>query len=194
MNQRESKPQPWCPTRARDAPETQLAAWSKTTQCVYFLLDPGRLSSKLTPPTRQVRVLMRGRKQRPARGGQQGWQAAPMGRVGNQGSPVDQVGERLNQLLAQPWLQGSQSTKLGDENQWVTRSRSKTTRPCPQPRDGRPGSEPDSTPAHGPRGTPGHPVTPVGTRGVLASLMILMRTQLLVEEVISLKNSGASER
>ena len=31
------------------------------------------------------------------------------------GLPVDQVGERLNQLLAQPWLQGGQSTKLGDE-------------------------------------------------------------------------------
>lgn len=30
--------------------------------------------------------------------------------------------------------------------------------------------------------------------GPLASLMILMRTQLLVEEVISLKNSGARER
>lgn len=30
--------------------------------------------------------------------------------------------------------------------------------------------------------------------GPLASLMILMRTQLLVEEVISLKNSGAKER
>lgn len=28
---------------------------------------------------------------------------------------MDQVGERLDQLLAQPWLQGGQSTKLGDE-------------------------------------------------------------------------------
>lgn len=36
-----------------------------------------------------------------------------------QALPVDQVGERLNQLFTQPWLQGSQSTKLGDKRgQW----------------------------------------------------------------------------
>lgn len=39
--------------------------------------------------------------------------AREWGHPGAWGSPMDQVGERLDQLLAQPWLQGGQSTKLG---------------------------------------------------------------------------------
>lgn len=95
---------------------------------------------------------------------------------------MDEVGEGLNQLLAQPGLQWGQGSKLqgqrilimvGDRSSHV----GKTT---PLPR----GSGAHQT---GPERSP-------RPRAALASLMILIRTQLFVEDVMSLKNSGARDR
>lgn len=145
----------------------QLPLRSKITRRVCFStprLSPG------SPCPRECR---------PAR-------ARRRGHAGAKGSPVDQVGERLNQLLAQPWLQGGQSTKLGMRED-----------------GGSLGAGTDRTDPTPPPNAQGAPRTHWGlfTRrekgrsgGILASLIILMRTQLLVEEVISLKKSGARER
>lgn len=80
--------------------------------------------------------------------------------------PVNEVGERLDQLLAQPGLQGSQGTELQGQGCYGHQD---TRRPWTQAQH-----------------TPGP--------SALTSLMILMRTQLLVEDVMSLKNSGARDR
>lgn len=106
---------------------------------------------------------------------------------------MDQVGERLDQLLAQPWLQGGQSTKLGDERPVGHRQQEQgCASGIPHNHVDQPRPLPSRTEL------PGHPhglsTREEGRSGTRASLMILMRTQLLVEEVISLKNSGARER
>lgn len=78
---------------------------------------------------------------------------------------MDEVGERLNQLLAQPGLQGGESTELGEQQEGQQPLTHMTSRRAP------------------PHTAPG-----------LASLMIFMRTQLLVDEVMSLKKRGARDR
>lgn len=79
---------------------------------------------------------------------------------------MDEVGEGLNQLLAQPGLQGSQGTELWGQGYCGHQDACRTWMSA--------------------QDTP-HP-------SALTSLMILMRTQLLVEDVMSLKNSGARDR